>query len=462
MASALEARFGGEVVTPGEPSYDPLRRIFNGMIDRHPALIARCSGPADVAAAVGFARERGLPLAVRGGGHGVAGHSVCDGGVVIDLRPMKGVRIDPERRAVQVQAGLTWGELDRETQALGLAVTGGRMSTTGVAGFTLGSGSGWLERKLGLAADNLLSADVVLADGQLVTASEDERPDLFWGLRGGGGNFGVVTSFEFRLHEIGPTLLGGMMIHPGPRAPEVLAFFRDFMSTAPDEVGAGVALITAPPEPFVPEPARGKPAVGVIACYGGPVEDGEEVLRPLRAFGPPAVDMVAPMPYAELQRLIDPSAPAGMRNWWGGEFHDELSDPLIGALCEAHSRAPSPLSQILIFPGGGAIARAGEDATAFGQRRAAFNTHLIAMWADPADDERNIAWLRELQAATAPHATGRAYPNFLTEGGEERVRAAYGPAKYERLAGIKRRYDPDNLFRLNQNIRPAAAEAVPA
>jgi FAD/FMN-containing dehydrogenase len=452
--------FGGEVVGPGEPSYDALRRVFNGMIDRRPAVIARCTGAADVIAAIRYARDRDLPVAVHGGGHGVGGHAVCDGGLMIDLRPMKGVRIDRDRRIAHVQAGLTWGGLDRETQAFGLAVTGGRMSTTGVAGFTLGSGSGWLERKLGLAADNLISADVVLADGSFVTASETQHPDLFWGLRGGGGNFGVVTAFEFQLHPIGPTLLGGMLVHPEPRAAEVLRFFRDFMADAPDEVGAAVALTTAPAAPFVPKEARGKPAVGIITCYAGPIDEGERVLRPLREFGPPLVDRVAPMPYTEIQRLIDPSAPSGMQNWWGGDFHPELSDGLIDAFAAAAAAVPSPLSLILIVPGGGAIARVPEDVMALGQREMAYNSHLISMWADPADRARNIAWLRELQAAIRPYSSGRSYVNFLTDADEHRVRAAFGPETYARLAEIKERYDPENVFRLNQNVRPRKALGV--
>jgi FAD/FMN-containing dehydrogenase len=330
------------------------------------------------------------------------------------------------------------------------------MSTTGVAGFTLGSGSGWLERKLGLAADNLLSADIVLADGSVVTASESEHPDLFWALRGGGGNFGVVTSFEFRVHPVGPLLFAGMLVHPGPRAGEVLRFFRDFMVDAPDEVGAAVSLLTAPPAPFVPEQARGKPALGVVACYAGPVEEGTEVLRPLREFGPPVVDLMAPMPYTEVQRLVDPANPSGMQNWWGGDFHPELSDGLIDALTEGAAAAPSPLSYVLVVPGGGRLARVPDDATAFGQRQAAYNTHQIAMWADPADRERNVRWVRDLRAAVRPYCTGRAYANFLTDSNEERVRAAYGDQKYARLVEIKERYDPGNLFRLNHNIRPRA------
>jgi FAD/FMN-containing dehydrogenase len=447
--------FDGRALAPGDDDYDALRRIFNGMIDRRPALIARCTSAGDVAAAVSHARRHDLPIAVHGGGHGVAGHAVCDGGVMIDLRGMKGISVDPAARRVHAEAGLIWGELDAATQAYGLAVTGGRMSTTGVAGFTLGSGSGWLERKLGLAADNLLSAQVVLADGTIVEASEREHPDLFWGLRGGGGNFGIVTSFEFALHPVGPVMLGGMIMHPGFRAAEVLRFFADYMADAPDEVGAAVALITAPDAPFVPEPARGKPAVGIIACYAGGVEEGERALEPLRAFGPPALEMVQPMPYTEVQKLIDPQAPTGLRNYWGGDFYPSLSEGAIEALCAAHVTAPSPLSQIIVVPGGGQVARVPDDAMALGHRTAAFNTHLVSMWHSPADDESNIAWLRELQEACRPHTDGGAFLNFLDDDREERVRRAVGEAKYRRLVQIKDAYDPDNVFRLNQNVRPS-------
>lgn len=340
--STLIDEFEGELLTAGEPGYDERRRVFNGMIGRRPALIARCSCTADVVAAVGHAREHGLPVAVHGGGHGVSGHAVCEGGVMVDMRGMKDVRLDSGERRVYAEAGLTWGELDAATQQHGLAVTGGRMSSTGVAGFTLGSGSGWLERKHGLAADNLVSAELVLADGSVVRASEREHEDLFWGLRGGSGNFGIVTSFEFRLHPVGPIVLGGMLLHPGPRAVDVLRFFREFMAKAPDEVGAAVALISAPPAPFVPEAARGKPAAGIIVCYAGEIEEGERALAPLREFGPPVVDMIQPMPYTEAQKLIDPQAQPGRRNYWGGDFLSELSDQAIDVLCSAHAAVPSP------------------------------------------------------------------------------------------------------------------------
>lgn len=454
----LQEEFAGELVQPGDPKYESLRRVFNGSIDRRPAVIARCTSASDVAAAVNHGRREELPIAVHGGGHGVAGHAVCDDGVMVDLRPMKAIEIDPERWRARAQAGLTWGEFDTATQASGLAVTGGRMSTTGIAGFTLGSGSGWLERKLGLAADNLISAEVVLADGSLVRASEDENEDLFWGLRGASGNFGIVTMFEFQLHPVGPIVLGGLLLHPGRRAGEVLRFFREYMAQAPDEVGAAVALLTAPPEPFVPEEARGRPAVGIAVCYAGDPDEGAQVIAPLPEFGPPAVDLVQPMPYIAVQQLIDPTTPAGMQNHWGGEFLSDLPDEAIDALCSVAAPAPSPLSVVLVVPGGGQIARVGDDEMAIGQRQAPWNTHLLAMWADPADDKRNVDWLRELQVATAPYATGRAWLNFLGEEGENRVRRAVGDDKYDDLQRIKDRYDPQNIFQLNQNIRPSVSE----
>ncbi|MGH2994029.1 MAG: FAD-binding oxidoreductase [Solirubrobacterales bacterium] len=460
--------FSGEIVASGDPSYDELRRGFNGIFDRRPALIARCAGATDVAAAVRFARERGLPASVYGGGHGVTGNAVCDDGVMIDLRPMKGIEIDPEARTCRVGAGLTWGELDAATQEHGLAVTGGRHPTTGVSGLTLGAGSGWIERKCGYTVDNLLSVEIVTADGRILTASESENPQLFWGTRGGGGNFGVVTAFELRLHPIGPTVLGGMLMYPAAMAAGVLANLRDVMADAPDEVGSGVALLTAPPEEFVPEPVRGEPVAGVIVCYAGPPEDGEEALRPLREFGPPAMDMVEPMPYIAIQRLIEDGYPAGMRNYWTGDFLGGLPEEAIEVMCRYHLSKPSPLTQILTLPGGGAAARVPDDAMALGSRGAPFNYHITSLWPDPADDEANIAWTRELAAELKPFTTGHAYLNFLGDEGEERVIAAFKPEAYARLTALKDRYDPENLFRFNQNIRPSgavageAAEAVPA
>jgi FAD/FMN-containing dehydrogenase len=447
--------FGGTLVHPDDPSYDEARGVFNGMIDRKPVLIARCSDADDVAAAVGLARREQLPLSVYGGGHGVTGSAVCDAGICVDLRGLKRIDVDPAARLVRAEGGATWGEVDAATQAHGLAVTGGRVSTTGIGGLTLGSGSGWLERKLGFVCDNLVKAEVVTADGRQVVASGDENPDLFWGLRGGGGNFGVVTAFHLRLHPIGPVVLGGMLMFPGPMGGEVLRFWRDFMSSAPDEVGSGLAFITAPPEDFVPEPARGKPVLGIVICYAGAVDDGEHALRPLREFGPPAIDMVEPMPYVAVQQLLDPPNQKGFRNYWTADFYDDLPDKAVDVLVEQATQPVSPLTQVIVVPGGGAVARVPEAATAFGQRTAPWNIHYLSMWAEAADDERNIAYTRALASSMKPWSTGRAYLNFIGDEGGGRVEAAFGPDTFARLQQIKRTWDPDNLFRHNQNIPPA-------
>ena len=455
LADGLAAcGFGGELVGPGHARYDDLRRVFNGMVDRRPALIARCETARDVAAAIGFARDRGLPVSVYGGGHNVTGNAVCDGGVTIDLRPMKTIAIDAEARTCDAGAGLTWGELDAATQRHGLAVTGGRMSTTGLGGLALGGGSGWLERLCGYTVDNLLEVEVVTADGRIVTASDEQHPELFWGTRGGGGNFGVATRFRLRLHPVGPTVVGGMLLYPAEAAAGVLANFRDAMASAPDAVGAGLALVTAPPEPFVPAELRGLPAAGVIVCHPGAPAEAEAALRPLRAFGPPAADLVGPMPYVQLQQLIDEGYPAGMRNHWTGDFLAGLPDAAIDVLCAFHATVPSPFTQILVLPGGGAAARVPDGTMAVAERRAPFNVHITSLWADPADDEANVAWTRALSDALKPFTTGRVYVNFIGDEGEERVVASFGADGYARLQALKAEWDPGNLFRSNQNIRP--------
>jgi len=446
--------FSGQLIRPGDADYDEARRVFNGMIDRSPVLIARCADADDVVAAVGLARDQDLPLSVYGGGHGVTGSAVCDAGICVDLRGMKGIAVDPDARTVRAEAGLTWGELDAATQEHGLAVTGGRMSETGVAGLALGSGSGWLERKLGFTCDNLVEAEVVTADGRKVRASEDENADLFWGLRGGGGNFGVVTTFTFRLHPVGPIVLGGMLMYPAAMAGDLVRFYRGFMAAAPDEVGSALAFITAPPEEFVPEPVRGQPVCGVIVCYAGPVEEGEEALRPLREFGPPGIDLVEPMPYVAVQQLINPGNPKGLQNYWSADFLAELPDEAVDTLVEHATTPVSPFTQILLIPGGGALARVDDDATAFGQRNAPWNVHFLSLWPDPADDDVNIAYTRAIATAMKPWTTGRAYLNFIGDEGQGRVEAAFGAEKYVRLQQLKAKWDPTNLFRHNQNIPP--------
>jgi hypothetical protein len=349
--------FGGQVLRAGDDGYDDARSVFNGMIDRRPALIGVCGSTSDVVAAVNFAREQALPLSVYGGGHGVTGAAVVDEGLMIDMRGMKGIAVDAEARTVRAEAGLNWGEFDAATQEHGLAVTGGRVPDTGIAGLALGSGSGWLERKLGFTCDNLLAAEVVTADGRVVTASADEHPDLFWGLRGGGGNFGIVTAFHLQLHPIGPIVYGGLLAWPAPMAVEVTKFWRDFMTGAPDEVGSALAFITAPPAEFVPEPVRGHPIVGCVVCYAGDPDDGEKVMVPLREFGPPPLDLLGPMPYLAVQDLITEGNPRGLRNYWSADFLAELPDDAIDAFTAHATKPVSPFSQMLIVAGGGAIAR---------------------------------------------------------------------------------------------------------
>jgi FAD/FMN-containing dehydrogenase len=444
-AEASLTGFGGEIVDRAHLRYDELRKVFNGMVDRRPALIARCGDAHDVAAAVRYARSTGLPVSVYGGGHNVTGNAVCDDGVTIDLRPMKGIAVDPDTRTCRAEAGLTWGELDAATQEHGLAVTGGRVSTTGIGGLILGGGSGWIERKLGFAVESLLAVELVTADGEILTASETEHPELFWATRGGGGNFGVVTRFELRLHPIGPTVLGGMLLYPAPMAADVLRNFRDVMAVAPDEVGSGLALVTGP---------DGQPAVGVIACYAGPLEEAEEALRPLREFGPPAIDMVEPMPYVQLQRIADEDYPAGLRNYWTGEFLTGLPEEAIDILCRFHLSKPSPVSEIFLLPGGGACTRVPDGTMALDAPVAPFNIHILSLWTDPRDDEANIAWTRALSAAIRPFTTGRVYVNFIGDEGRDRVVASFGAENYARLRELKARYDPGNLFRSSQNIAP--------
>jgi FAD/FMN-containing dehydrogenase len=447
--------FSGQQLTPGDDGYDEGRRVFNAMIDRSPALIATCRSAQDVAAAIAHARTSGLPISVFGGGHSVNGSAVVDGGLCVDLRGLRDVSVDPQTATAQVGGGCTWGELDAATQAHGLAVTGGRVSTTGVGGLALGSGSGWLERRLGFTCDNLLEAQVVTAEGRIVTASDTENPDLFWALRGGGGNFGVVTRFTLQLHPIGPMVFGGMLMYPPTMGAAVLRNFRDFFVDAPDEVGGGVAFITAPPIEMVPEPARGKPAVGVIVAYTGALEGAESALAPLLGFGPPAFAHVGPMPYLALQRLLDEANPHGLQNYWTADFLDELPDEAVETLATLATSPVSPLSQVIVVPGGGAVARVPEEATAFGERQAPFNIHYLSMWPDPADTEANISHTRALATAMKPWTSGRVYLNFIGDEGRERIESSFGEAKLARLRATKAEWDPENVFRHNQNIAPA-------
>ncbi|MBO0689309.1 MAG: FAD-dependent oxidoreductase, partial [Candidatus Dormibacteraeota bacterium] len=389
---AFRAGFRGELLTPDDRGYDDARRVWNGNVDRYPGLIARCAGTADVVAAVDLARERALLVSVRGGGHNVAGSAVCDGGLVIDTSPMKGIHVDAERRRARAEAGVKWGELDHETQAFGLATTGGTVSDTGIAGLTLGGGFGWLARTYGYTVDNVLSFDVVTADGQLRTASPNVHPDLFWGLRGGGGNFGVVTSFEYQLHPVGPTVLGGMVLHPADRGRDVLRFCRDFVATAPDELGVIMGMLTAPPAPFVPEELQGTPVVAIVVCHSGSLDDAEAAVRPLREFGPPAVDVLGPMPYVAQQRLFDDAFPPGLQYYEGGGKMRDLSDGAIDAVLEYAGSTTSPLNSILVAPMGGAVARVDELATAYPNRDALYDYYVFAAWDQPEDSDRHFRW----------------------------------------------------------------------
>ena len=450
----LSRQFRGALIRPGDAIYDAGRRIWNGAIDRRPALIGRCTGVADVRAAIRFAREHELLVAVRGGGHNVAGTAVCDGGIVIDLSPMKGMSVDPRARVARAQPGLLWGEFDHETQTFGLATTGGIVTHTGIAGLTLGGGLGWLMRRHGLTADNLLSADVVIADGTLVRASAEENADLFWGLRGGGGNFGVVTSFEYRLHAVGPTVLAGVILYPATRAPEVLASYRDYIASAPDDLMTIAVLRKAPPAPFLPESIHGQPVVIIAVCCAGSVEDGERAVAPLRRLGEPLADLIQPTPYASHQALIDASVPHGLGYYWKSEYLRPLSDALIDTLVAHAWSAPTAESYAAVFHMGGAVGREEPDGSAFEDRRAAHAMTIDGVWSEPASSEASIAWVRGFWEAVRPHSTGRVYMNFLGEEGEDRVRAAYGTTKYERLRVLKRKYDPTNFFRMNQNIVP--------
>ena len=452
----LRKSFRGELILPTSAGYDAARRIWNGAIDRRPACIARCTGVADVVAAVRFARERDLLVAVRSGGHGVAGYALCDGGLVIDLSRLKGIRVDPQTRTARAQAGVLWGELDRETQMYGLATVGGIVTHTGIAGLTLGGGIGWLTRKYGATVDNLLSVDLVTADGEVVTASQSVNPDLFWGVRGGGGNLGIVTSFEYRLHPVGPTVLAGPIFYPLEDAPAILRHYRELAAGAPDELMTIFNLRVAPPLPFLPREVHGKPIVMVGACYAGAPQAGFEVVRSLKEFGRPIVDLLVPKPYLTLQSMFDASAPHGWHYYWKSVELPPLTDEAIDTLAEHASALTSPKSYCIGFQLGGALNRVGVEETAYSQRNGAHNVNINAIWTeDERDPGRHVAWARDFYDAMQPHTSGRVYLNFLGDEGQERVRAAYGEGNYQRLARLKRVYDPTNFFRVNQNIEPA-------
>jgi FAD/FMN-containing dehydrogenase len=443
----------GYVVEPGDPSYDTDRKIWNGSVYRHPAMIFRCLGVSDVIAGVKFGRASGLPVAVRSGGHSFPGLSTADGAVVIDLSLMKGVRVDPERRTARVQAGVLLGDLDRETQAFGLAVPSGIVTHTGVAGLTLGGGIGWIMRKHGLSIDQLVSVDLVTADGEFLQASADRNADLFWGVRGGGGNFGIVTEFEFRCVPLGPQVMAGPVFWPMVQSPEVLRFYRDWIADAPDELMTIVIHRMAPPLPFVPAELHGKPVVVVACCWAGDIEEGERFIRPLKKFGSPVLDACVPKPFLTHQAMFDPSFPAG--RWYYFKSCDvaELSDEIIDITAEHSLQISSPLTTYPIWQMGGAVGRVGDDETAFNGRSAGFTYNIGGCTETSAGFDEEREWARDFWSALQPWHEG-VYVNFLGNEGAERIQQSYGPKKYERLQSLKRKYDPDNFFRINQNIPP--------
>jgi FAD/FMN-containing dehydrogenase len=449
----LREGFAGEVLADGEAGYEDARTIFNSMIGDRPSAIAQCEGVEDVRAALAFALDNGLEVAVRGGGHSVAGACLTEGGLTVDLRRMNAASVDPGARTITVQGGAAWGDFDRACQPHGLAATGGRVSTTGVAGLALGGGSGWVERKFGLACDNLLAVELLTADGRTVRASEDQNPELFWALHGGGGNFGIATELTFRLHEM-PAFTAALLFWSPQAGPELTRAYREFIDAAPDDVGGGVIYLTGPPEEFVPEHLHNQLALAVLVTYTGPEAEAREAMAPLLALAPEG-EMIAEMPYAELQSMLDD--PPGYRNYWSAEYLNELPDAAIDAFCARADGiiVPSP-TQHIIFPWGGAVARGAADSP-LATRESPWVVHPLTMWEDPADDERAIQWTRDVRADVQPYATGATYLNFVGDEGEERIVSGYGRENYDRLAAVKAEYDPDDVFHLHHPIRPAAA-----
>jgi len=449
LASSLQ----GALLTPDSDGYDEARTLWNAMIDRRPAAIVECAGAQDAQHAVRFAAQNGVLLSICGAGHNIAGNAVCDGGLMISFKKMRGVEVDAHTRTVRVQPGATLGDVDAATQVHGLAVPTGINSTTGIAGLTLGGGFGWISRKHGMTVDNLISAEIVTANGEVVRASANENADLFWGIRGGGGNFGVITSFEFRAHPIGPEILSGLIVHPFADAGKVLRAYRDAMADAPDEVTVWVVMRKAPPLPFLPQAVHGTEVVILAAMYTGDMAAGEKALAPLRAIGNPIVDVIGPHPFAGWQQAFDPLLTPGARNYWKTHDFAELSDGLIDTAIDFVGRIPDPQSEVFFAQLGGAQARVTDDATAYQGRSSAYLMNVHGRWSDAAQDEACLAWCRGLFAATASYATGEAYVNFMTDEEGARLSEAYG-ASYQRLVELKNRYDPGNLFRMNQNIPP--------
>ena len=445
LVSQWQAQFQGKLLTSDMEQWEAARRIWNGMIDRRPAVIAQCLSASDVRTAVKLGSTEGLSLSIRGGGHGVAGTAVCDGGLMIDLSSMKSIQVNPGAREAIAAPGVVWGEFDRATQAHGLATTGGQVSHTGIAGLTLGGGLGYLMGKCGAVCDNLLSAEIVTADGELLTTSQEQNADLFWAVRGAGANFGVVTEFRYHLHPLGD-VLAGLVLHPRERAAELIAFQTEFLKDSPDELYTTIGFFNSP---------EGVPLAAILVVYSGTVADGERLLEPLREFGPPVADLIQPMPYTAVQSMLDNAVPIGDRYYWKSNFVKDLSPPLVNVLSEGASAMPSPYSMILLFEMKGEMRRVPRDAMAFDHRDANFEMSIIARWTDPAADEVNIRWARDVWIAAQPHVMSAVYSNHMTgEEGPERVRAAYGGAKYDKLAALKARFDPTNLFKLNHNILP--------
>ncbi len=456
-ATALQKGFRGQVIRAQDPGYDEARAVWNASIDRRPAVIARCTGTADVVRAVTVARELDMLVSVRGGGHNIAGLAVCDGGMVIDLSPMRGIHVDAARRTVRAQPGLRWGDFDHDTQLFGLATPGGLVSSTGIAGFTLGGGFGWLSRRHGLACDTLRSAEVVTADGSHITASAIENSDLFWGLRGGGGNFGVVTSFEYELFEVGPVILGGAVVHLLDKAPAVLRELREQFVDAPGDVMFACILRIAPAAPYLPPEVHGRHVLMIAMCHAGRLDDGERLLRAVRRACDPVADAVVPQPYTQMQAFTDAGWTPGFQNYWKAEYLRGLDDAAIDAICEGAASITSPLSDIKIGAlGGGAIGHVADGESAFAHRGAPYILNVNARWSERGDSDRHIEWARRVWSAVQPSSFGGVYVNFLGDEGQDRVRAAYGAPTYDRLRRLKRTYDPDNFFRVNQNIAPAS------
>ncbi|MGH2693566.1 MAG: FAD-binding oxidoreductase [Actinomycetota bacterium] len=448
----LREQVRGDVITQDDEGYEEARRVYNAMIDRRPRVVVRPADVADVIATVSYARENGLDVSVRGGGHSVPGFGTCDDGAVIDLSRMRGVRVDPKTKTARAEGGATWGDFNHATHGFGLATTGGIISTTGIGGLTLGGGIGYLARGFGLSCDNLLSCDVVTADGTFLTASDGENQDLFWALRGGGGNFGVVTSFEYQLHPV-KDIYGGPIFYELDRAPDVLRFFTEFIADAPEQMGGFPAFQIAPPLPFIPEERHGDTFCAVVACWAGPIDEGENVVKPLRDVAPIVAEHVGPMPYPALNSAFDALVPPGLQHYWKANFVTELTDPAIEAHVEHGAKLPVVNSTVHIYPIDGACHRVGPDETAFGHRDANFATVIAGMWPDPADNENNIQWVRNYYDATAPHSEEGGYINFAADDDQDRAPANYG-ANYGKLVEVKGKYDPDNLFHMNQNIKP--------